>query len=255
VTLSLLVVVLLAQDGGAAPDAKAAELQPITISDSFTAERVRPDALAFQRVIFENELRRMGVKVVDSGAETSVTVKLEKLGQSGTQVELEAKLAQGNAIAARNVQALNEGELSAMLRMLAREVATTLFHTLNREPFTQPLAELPPPPPEYTSTTPAIGVAAAGAVFLAGGAVMYFFGKQQLSDVQNGHAQSYAAAVSQANTAQLLGNGGLAAMIVGGVALVGGTGYGLIASRRNASLEVSGLVAPGGGAVVIGGRF
>jgi hypothetical protein len=218
---------------------------------------VRVDARRYAAAIFDNELRRMGVKVLDSaeGADATLSVQLTKVGQTGTQVELEAKLKDGTVAAARSVQAMSDGELYEMLRFGAREVAGELFRKLQREPVTQAQVDLPPPPPEYTPSQPGLLVALAGAVAIGGGIAMDIVGKAQLADVHDGRPATWPAAMQQANTAQLLATAGIALIAVGGVALVGGAGYAVIVNRRNAALEVTGFVGPSGGGVVFGGRF
>jgi hypothetical protein len=197
------------------------------------------------------------VKVVDKaeGADCTVAVELSRLGQGGTQVDLEAKLADGTPVAARNVQAMGDGELKELLRMAARELAHALFIKLGREPQTQPQLDLPAPPPEYTSPTPGLGVAVAGVLVLGGGVAMNVIGKTQLADVHDGRAATWPAAVQAAQNAQLLGNIGVAAMIVGAAAAVGGLGYAFVISRINATLEVTGFLGPTSGGFAFGGRF
>jgi hypothetical protein len=231
---------------------------PVSVyNPGFVGEGMRKDAKTFDTMVFDNELRRIGVKVVDKaeGADATVAITISRLGQGGTQVDLEAKLADGTPIAARNVQAMGDGELKELLRMMARELAHALFIKLNREPQTQPQLDLPPPPPEYTSTTPGLGVAVCGVLVFGGGVAMYVIGKAQLADVHDGRPATWPSALNSAQIAQLLGNVGLAAMIVGAVAAVGGAGYSFVVSRINASLEVTGFLGPNSGGFAFGGHF
>jgi hypothetical protein len=231
---------------------------PVTVyNPGFTGETMRKDALAYDTAVFDNELRRIGVKVVDKaeGADAVVAVTLSRLGQGGTQVDLEAELPDGRPLAARNVQAMGDGELKELLRMAARELAHALFVKLGREPQTQPQLDLPAPPPEYTSPTPGLGVAVAGVLVLGGGVAMNVIGKTQLADVHDGRAATYPAAVQAAQTAQLLANLGVAAMVIGAIAAVGGASYAFVISRINSSLEVTGFLAPTGGGFAFGGHF
>ncbi|MBK7861755.1 MAG: hypothetical protein IPJ65_24690 [Archangiaceae bacterium] len=229
--------------------------RPVVLENhGFEGPTVRADELAYLEAFFANQLRAQGVKVTAKGeaarppgSDGVLEGTLTRAGRDSLSLDLKVLGGTSETLAARSVTAQNDSEAYELLRRAAQEIALELFHQLERTPVSQVPLPLPPAPEQPSSAVPGLVVAGLGVLAAAGGGVMVFIARDQLSKVRNGAPDTYFHAKNDAEVARSLSLAGVVLAGVGAAAVVGGALYALVVNRWNARLEV--VVVPGGAMV------